>query len=76
MPIESNNLPSVPGAILDIGLSVGVIPLSVSSRHVLLTIFLSFYPQGVQRPRQGALSVVIWMKLRFIHRIMWFEHIE
>ena len=64
------------GAILEIGLRVGVILLNVPSPHVVLTIFLSFYPQRVQRPLHGALSAVILIKLSFMHRIMWFEHIK
>ena len=31
----------VPGAILEIGLRVGAIPLNITPRHVLLAIFLS-----------------------------------
>ena len=33
------------GAILEISLRVGVIPQNITSRHVLLTIFLSLYSQ-------------------------------
>ena len=58
-----------PGAILEIGLRVGVIPFTVTSGHVLLTIFVSFYSQRVQKPLQVALSEVFCTKLRLIHHV-------
>ena len=47
---------------------VGVIPVNVTLRHVLLPIFLSFYLRRVQKPLKGALSAVFCTKIRLIHR--------
>ena len=76
--IESNSS----GAILEISLRVGVIPFtvtsvtcyctsvtSVTSGRVLLTIFVSFYLQRLQKPLQVALSEVFCTKLRLIHHV-------
>ena len=57
------------GAILEISLRVGVIPFNVTSGHVLLTTFVSFYSLRVQKPLQRALSEVFCTKLRFIHHV-------
>ena len=58
-----------PGAILEIGLRVGVIPFNVTSGHVLLTIFVSFHSLRGQKPLQGALSEVFCTKLRLAHNV-------
>ena len=60
---------SFPEAILEIGLRVGVIPLNIIPRHVVLSIFLSVYQQRVLHPLQEALSVVVCLKLRLIHLV-------
>ena len=60
----------VSGAIRENGLRVGITPLSVTSRLVSLTIFLSFYSQRVQKPLQGALSVVVCTNLRLIDLVI------
>ena len=57
------------GAILEIGLRVGVISLNIIPQHVLLTIFLSFYQRRVLNPLQEALSAVFCSKLRLIHHV-------
>ena len=59
----------ISGAILEIGLRVGVILYNVISGHVLLTMFVSFYSQRVQKPLQGALSEVFCTKLCLIHHV-------
>ena len=46
---------------------MGVIPLKVTPRHVLLIIFLSFYRPRVLNPLQGALCDVFCSKLCLIH---------
>ena len=51
------------------GLRVGVITLKVTPRHVLLTIFLSFYSQRVQKPLPKTLPAVFCTKLRLIPRV-------
>ena len=58
------------GAILEIGLWVGVIPQNIIPRHVLLTIFDSFYQRRVLNPLQGALSAVFYTNLRLIHHVI------
>ena len=50
------------GAILEIGLRVGVIPL-------LPTLQPGFYSQRVQKPLQRTLPAVFCTKLRLIHRL-------
>ena len=55
------------GAILEVILRVGVIPINGTPRHVLLTIFLSFYRRRVLNPLQGALCDVFCSKLCLIH---------
>ena len=61
------------GAILGIGLRVGVIPLSITPRHCLPIIFLSFYSWRVKKPVQRALYAVFCTKLRLIQhvRLVW-----
>ena len=63
-------MPSTTGAILQISLRVGIIPLNVPSRHVFLTILLSLYSQRVQKPLQWALMSGLCTKLRLNHH--WF----
>ena len=46
------------GAILENSPRVGVIPINDTPRHALLTIFLSFYSQRVQKPFQRTLPPV------------------
>ena len=58
-----------PGAILEIGLTAGVIPLKVTPRQVLVTIFLSFYSRRVQKPLQRNWTTVFYTNLRLIHRV-------
>ena len=68
------------GAILEIRLRVGVIPLVVTPKAFLLTNFLSLYPQRVQKPLQITLSAVfctkhrlnICIKLVWTHKITTF----
>ena len=57
------------GAILEIGLRVGIIPPNMTPQHLLLTIFLSLYSQRVQKPVHGASSAVFCTKLHLIHRV-------
>ena len=66
-------LQSNTGAILEIRLSVGVIPLNATPLHILLTIFLRFYSRRVQMPLWRALSAVFCTKLRVIYwvRLVW-----
>ena len=61
------------GAILEIGLRVGVIPLNMTSRHVLLINFLIFYSWRVQKPLQRTLPAIFCTKLRLINcvRLVW-----
>ena len=60
-------LQSNTGAILEIRLSVGVIPLKATPLHILLTILLRFYSRRVQKPLRRALSAVFCKKLRLIY---------
>ena len=61
--------PNITGAILEIGLRVGVIPFNVTSGHILLTIFVSFHSLRGQKPLQGALFDLYCTKLRLIHHV-------
>ena len=56
------------GAILEIGLRVSVIPLNVTPQPVLLTLFLGFYSQRVQKPLQRTSTAVFCTKLHLMHR--------
>ena len=61
------------GAILEIGLRVGVIPLNVTPQVIFLTNFLSLYLQRVERPFQRTTSAVFCTKHRLNHcvKLVW-----
>ena len=56
---------------------VGVIPVNVTLRHILLPFFLSFYSRRVHKPLKGALSAVFCTELCLIHlvRLLWWHTI-
>ena len=64
------------GAILEIGLRVGVNPLSIAPQRILLTIFLSFHSQRVQKHIQTPLRAAFRTKLCLVHCLDWFEDIK
>ena len=57
------------GVILETSLRVGVIPLNVPSRHVILTYLLSLYSQRVQKPLQRTLPAVFHTELCLNHGV-------